>query len=235
MVVRIDGRSFHRFVEAHQYTKPNDIRGLQLMNECAQQVLKSVPDCICAYGQSDEYSFILPPDSSLFSRRSSKLLSVIVSCFSSSFVFLWSQYFSDIPLQRDLIPVFDGRVVSYPTTKNIRDYLSWRQADCHINNLYNVCFWNLVQSAGMTGKAAEELLKGTVSSDKNELLFSRFGLNYNEMEAVYRKGTFIYISKNEEGKRHVIECSPDLISNQFWEEIASSFGGKWGAVLSKYT
>ena len=26
--------------------------------------------------------------------------------------------------------MFDGRVVLYPTEKNLRDYLSWRQADC---------------------------------------------------------------------------------------------------------
>lgn len=33
---------------------------------------------------------------------------------------------------------------------NLRDYLSWRQADVHINNLYNTCFWNLVQKKNMT-------------------------------------------------------------------------------------
>ena len=27
-------------------------------------------------------------------------------------------------------PQFDARVVCYPTLRNIRDYLSWRQADC---------------------------------------------------------------------------------------------------------
>ena len=28
--------------------------------------------------------------------------------------------------------MFDGRVVLYPTEKNLRDYLSWRQADCKL-------------------------------------------------------------------------------------------------------
>lgn len=31
-------------------------------------------------------------------------------------------------------PVFDGRAVCYPTLAILRDYLSWRQADTHINN-----------------------------------------------------------------------------------------------------
>jgi tRNA(His) guanylyltransferase len=31
-------------------------------------------------------------------------------------------------------PVFDGRAVCYPNFVVLRDYLSWRQADTHINN-----------------------------------------------------------------------------------------------------
>lgn len=31
-------------------------------------------------------------------------------------------------------PVFDGRTVCYPNFAVLRDYLSWRQADAHINN-----------------------------------------------------------------------------------------------------
>ena len=32
-------------------------------------------------------------------------------------------------------------------------------------------------------------LQGTLSSDKNELLFSRFNINYNNIPLIYRKGT----------------------------------------------
>jgi tRNA(His) 5'-end guanylyltransferase len=31
----------------------------------------------------------------------------------------------------------------------------------------------------------------TVSSDKNELLFSQFGINYNSLPELYRKGTIL--------------------------------------------
>ena len=34
-----------------------------------------------------------------------------------------------------MIPSFDARTVLYPNNEILRDYLSWRQADCHINNL----------------------------------------------------------------------------------------------------
>lgn len=35
-------------------------------------------------------------------------------------------------------------------------------------------------------------LKGTMSGDKNELLFSRFGINYNDTPRRFRKGTTLY-------------------------------------------
>lgn len=58
----------------------------------------------------------------------SKLMTHVTSQFSSSYVFYWKDYFGDQPLLYP--PGFDGRVVLYPTNHNLRDYLSWRQADC---------------------------------------------------------------------------------------------------------
>ena len=77
----------------------------------------------------------------------------LASCFAASYVFYWTQFF---PGQKLLYPpTFDARTVLYPTNKNLRDYLSWRQVDCHINNLYNTVFWALVQKAGMTNNEAQ--------------------------------------------------------------------------------
>jgi tRNA(His) guanylyltransferase len=61
----------------------------------------------------------------------------------------------------------------------------------HINNLYNTTFWALVQQGGMSQTAAEEFLKGTVAADKNEILWSRFGLNYNNELEMFKKGSVV--------------------------------------------
>jgi tRNA(His) 5'-end guanylyltransferase len=34
--------------------------------------------------------------------------------------------------------------------------------------------------------------QGTVSSDKNEILFSTYGINYNNEPAMYRKGSVVF-------------------------------------------
>ena len=44
--------------------------GLQLMDACACAVMKELNDIILAYGQSDEYSFVLSRGSMLYNRRS---------------------------------------------------------------------------------------------------------------------------------------------------------------------
>lgn len=58
----------------------------------------------------------------------SKLMTLVVAKFASSYVFYWKDYFKDKPLLYP--PGFDGRIVLYPSDQNLKDYLSWRQADC---------------------------------------------------------------------------------------------------------
>ena len=35
-------------------------------------------------------------------------------------------------------------------------------------------------------------MKGTVAADKNGILFSRFGINYNNEPEMYRKGSVVF-------------------------------------------
>ena len=168
MVVRIDGKAFHRFSDAHGFNKPNDLNALNLMNACAEHVMKEFTDVVISYGQSDEYSFVFRRQTDLYGRRSAKIATNVVSLFASTYVFKWRQFFPATELKYP--PSFDARAVLYPTNDNLRDYLSWRQVDCHINNLYNTVFWTLVQKGKLSNNEAQLRLKGTVSGDKNEIL-----------------------------------------------------------------
>ncbi|XP_049994623.1 probable tRNA(His) guanylyltransferase isoform X1 [Alexandromys fortis] len=237
VVVRLDGRNFHRFAEKHNFAKPNDSRALQLMTKCAQTVMEELEDIVIAYGQSDEYSFVFRRKSNWFKRRASKFMTLVASQFASSYVFYWRDYFEDQPLLYP--PGFDGRVVLYPSNQTLKDYLSWRQADCHINNLYNTVFWALVQQSGLTPVQAQERLKGTLAGDKNEILFSQFHINYNDEPQMYRKGTVLVWQKVDEvrtqevrlpaemeGERMTVTRTRtrpvplycDLIGDAFWKE-----------------
>ncbi|KAF9483189.1 tRNAHis guanylyltransferase [Pholiota conissans] len=157
MLFRLDGHSFHRFSDKHEFTKPNDVRALQLMDHAAKDVMEEYTDIVLAFGESDEYSFLLRKSTTLYNRRESKIVSTLTSLFTSCYVFHWPKYFPDRPILYP--PSFDGRIVLYPTEKHVRDYFAWRQADTHINNLYNTTFWALVQQGGETTTEAHATLK----------------------------------------------------------------------------
>lgn len=121
--------SFARFSKRQSFAKPNDRRAIDLMNAAAVEVVKQFTDIVIAYGQSDEYSFVLHEDCQLFERRAAKLATSISTAFSVEYCMQWDKYFPGQALERPF-PTFDGRCVLYPKKKILRDYLSWRQADC---------------------------------------------------------------------------------------------------------
>lgn len=55
IVVRIDGRGFHKLCDKYNFRKPNDRQALDLMNAAAQGVMREVRELVVAYGHSDEY------------------------------------------------------------------------------------------------------------------------------------------------------------------------------------
>ena len=190
IVIRIDGKGFTKFTDAHGYKKPNEIKGIKVMALAGLSVMESFPEIFLGYGQSDEFSFAFKKNASLYNRRHEKILTNVVSQFTSAFVYYWPKIFVNGP-ELKYPPCFDGRVILYPSFENLKDYFSWRYVDCHINDLYNTTFWALVQEGKMNKDEAHQKLKGTLSNDKNEILFSQFNINYNNQPEVYKKGTLL--------------------------------------------
>ncbi|KIZ00415.1 tRNA(His) guanylyltransferase [Monoraphidium neglectum] len=222
--------------------------------------MREFADVRIAYGTSDEYSFVLHHSSGLYGRRSSKIVSVVASCFAANYVRWWGNLMGGTPLRTT--PVFDGRAVCYPDAATLRDYLSWRQADCHINNQarrqgrfctrgageaslgarlcseaasargdpYNTPYWELVKS-GLKPPDAQAALSGSDAGFKNELLFSRFGINYNELPEQFRKGSVVVRRRERVVVKHRDDGTPvererpglavlhcDIIGERFWQE-----------------
>lgn len=226
IVIRLDGKSFTKFSSTHNFEKPCDVRALTLMDNCAKEVMHEFRDIILAYGESDEYSFVFKRSSTMYERRASKLVSLVTSCFTGNYVRQWPEVMAGQELQST--PVFDGRAVLYPSDRHLRDYLSWRQADTHVNNQYNTCFWKLVHS-GRTKQEAQSDLKGTLTQQKNELLYSRFGISYGNLPAQFRKGSIVIWQDmprvmNEANNSEIVRVSriptvlhEDLIGSSFWD------------------
>ena len=215
LVVRVDGNGFSEFVRNQRFKKPMDARGVNLMVATAEALCLKFREVRMAFGQSDEFSFVLPRKCGLWKRREAKLVSSFASFFAAAFVFLWPRFFGDEPLLEP--PAFDARVVCFPSDVNLRDYLSWRQADTHINHLLNCCFWALVEVKRRSPDEAQKTINGTSAAQKNEMLFAA-GINYNEQPQQYRKGTLLYwTAKTEEQKPELQQWTADIIQDDFWK------------------
>ena len=254
------------------------------MNRAATAVFHTLTDITLAYGHSDEYSFLFPPSTTLYSRRLQKLVSTVTSVFTSAYVAYWDNYFEGatatsiegqdeggeggdgrerkgtaVNLDLFMLPSFDGRAVLLPAVGNVRDYFAWRQVDCHVNCLYNTVFWAMVKGSttavaktaaterdrdeihgandeeqqqeqkqdqqaghetgsqklkeggtkrkipvaeGMPQTEAELRLKGTTSADKNEILWRDYGINYNDVSNLERKGSVVWREMSTDDELH---------------------------------
>jgi tRNA(His) guanylyltransferase len=73
-------------------------------------------------------------------------------------------------------------------------------------------------------------LKGTTSAEKNEMLFSKFGINYNEEPQMNRKGSVLFKKKVEKKavdprtgeevtslRNEVVVEHESIIDDNFWK------------------
>lgn len=71
IVICLDGVNFKKLCQINSFNKPVDQRNVNLMNSTALKLFKNFEsNILCAYGFSDEFSFVLKPDSDLFKRNS---------------------------------------------------------------------------------------------------------------------------------------------------------------------
>ncbi|KAG9159360.1 hypothetical protein Leryth_025386 [Lithospermum erythrorhizon] len=208
IVVRIGGRNFDKFSEVHEFAKPNDEQALKLMNACAKAVLEEngFHEIAFAYGFSDEYSFVFKKDTEFYQRRGSKILSLIVSLFTSKYVEKWKEFFP----QKDIRypPSFHSRVVSCASLEVLQSYLTWRQKDCHDKNQYATCFWELIRRREYDREKANGILKNTQKQQKHDLLFKEFEINYKELPDIFRQGSFVLKQEVEEITKYGIDGTP---------------------------
>lgn len=68
-------------------------------------------------------------------------------------------------------------------------------------------------------------MSGTVSSEKNEILFKECGTNYNNELPIYKKGTvlvrkLVHIPPSKSKKHIICPLHVDIIGDDFWKEYS---------------
>ncbi len=191
-IVRVDGRRFGKVLRKLQFSKPFDIRFANGMVESIELFFtKSGINPVLAYLFSDEVSLLfirnLP-----FNGRLEKIDSVIPSFISSA---LTLNLGSPDPMS------FDSRV-SAIDSKDIIEYLMWRQEECWRNLVSSYAFY-LLRDDGFSAKQAAERLKGLKSNDLHELAWG-YGINLSETPAWQRRGILVYKQKFEKDSQNLL-------------------------------
>ena len=170
MVARIDGRGFTRLTkDVHKFDAPYDERFRDYMAATTEHLMNCGFRVVYGYTQSDEISLVLHREEDAFSRKLRKLNSILAGEASAKFSLLLGY-----------IGVLDCRICQLPNLSLVVDYLRWRSEDAHRNALNAHCYWTL-REQGETVQAATNRLSGLSVAQKNELLFQKKGVNFNDL------------------------------------------------------
>jgi len=174
IVVRIDGRSFHKYTEGLE--RPYCRALADALDQAALCLCQEMIGCRFAYGQSDEYSFLLTDfereDSALwFDGNVQKIVSVSASIFTAAF---------GLAAVTRKLAAFDSRVMVISQRAEVAKYFLWRQLDASANSL------NMLASAHYPHLE----LEGKSTSEKHELLHAR-GINWAKQSADFKRGRAI--------------------------------------------
>ena len=181
MVARLDGRNFTRLArEKHKFEAPYDAT----FRDCMIETTTHLMDCgfrvIFGYTHSDEISLLFHPEEQSFGRKLRKYNSVLAGETSAKF-----------SLQLGDLAVFDCRICQFPTEETVIDYFRWRNEDAHRNALNGYCYWTL-RDLGFDANQATNKLYGMSVAEKNELLFQKRNLNFNDVPGWQKRGIGIY-------------------------------------------
>lgn len=181
IIIRVDGHSFSKFTEVHNFEKPFD--------DCLHKIMVTTTSSLIelfkglyAYTESDEISILLPKSFDMFNRKVEKIVSISAARAASN-----------VTRETDSVCEFDSRVWVGASKEEVVDYFSWRQADATRNALNGLCFHTL-RKEGLSRRAATKALENKTVEFKNELLFQR-GINFNDITAWHKRGTGIYFKK----------------------------------------
>ena len=178
VIVRLDGRAFHKLAKDLDLIKPYDENFYQVMAKVCEDLFKEFSPSF-VYTFSDEISLLL--DNLPFEGRVEKIDSVMAGFTSSSFVMNYGAVFKKPP-------AFDSRIIPI-NDDDILDYFRWRQDESWTNcvNSHGISYLKTKYS----NNEANDKINGMKLNEIHELLFQN-GINLNDIETYKKRGIGIY-------------------------------------------
>jgi len=199
VIIRLDGKNFSSLTKKHKFTKPfSNIFANMIINTMIN-VARNIQGCLVGYTQSDEITLVLRNDQSLestpwFGNRIQKMCSILASLAAASFnSLLISQGFIEgFNLEKNKLVCFDSRVFAVPSITEALNNLIWRQNDCVKNSISSVTYYEIAKLDDYEKGKTRKMMFGLNQKQQQDLSFKTAGINWNNYEAKYKRGTVTF-------------------------------------------
>ena len=200
VVIRLDGKAFHTFTRG--FDKPFDNVMMQTMQQTTLKLCQEIQGCVFGYTQSDEITLILVDYNDIntdawFDYSVQKMCSVAASMCTLYFNKIFAEMVDVFIANSDVTPeeeklervynkaiekgaMFDARVFNIPV-EEVTNCVLWRQQDATRNSISS-----LAQS-----KFSHKELQGKSSSQMQDMLMEKFGINWNNLTIPQKRGTAV--------------------------------------------
>lgn len=205
LVVRLDGKNFHRFCKGLK--RPYDERLSQLMVEVVKYLVETFQPLV-GYTQSDEITLVwhINADETAeypFGGRFQKMESLLAAYATACFNRLLGCY---IPEKEGDLAVFDARAFSVPNIKEAYHTILWRQQDATKNAI----------SMAAQSMFSHKSLQGLHGPEMQERMWKEKGVNFNDYPSFFKRGTFVSRIKK---MRDIETADFERVPREYWEEF----------------
>ncbi len=203
-VIRMDGRAFHSYTRG--LDTPFDKQLMDDMAIVTDYLCHEVAGCRLGYTQSDEISLIVTDfdrtsTQAWFDGNQQKIVSISAAMATAKFNELR-------PGKRAL---FDSRAFTIPDPMEVLNYLVWRQKDATRNSI----------SMAAQAHFSHRELHGKSGADMQEMLWSVHGVNWNDYDPRFKRGTMVSPETVVSAVQYVdrrsgLTCTTDAVERRVW-------------------
>lgn len=229
VMIRLDGRAFHTFTRG--FAKPFDKRLMETMQETTLELCQNIQGCVFGYTQSDEITLILVDYNDIdvsawFDYEVQKMCSVIASMATLYFNRIFHNKIREFVNEhakvvdnpdeygKELSESVGNIIKAYQTAIELGAMFDVRCFNVPINDCCNAVLFrqqdatrNSINSLGQAWFKHKEL-DGKNTSQVQDMLMDKYGINWNNLSTVEKRGTAVI--KDENDKWFIDEEMPIL-------------------------
>jgi len=223
VIIRLDGKAFHTFTRG--FNKPFDDVMMQTMQQTTLKLCQDIQGCVFGYTQSDEITLVLVDYNDIntdawFDYSVQKMCSVAASMCTLYFNKIFAEMVDVFIANSDVTPeeeklervynkaiekgaMFDARVFNIPV-EEVTNCVLWRQQDATRNSISS-----LAQS-----KFSAKELHGKNSSQMQDMLMEKYGINWNDLTIPEKRGTAVYKRTIDDVTEWVVDYQMPILKGE---------------------